>query len=128
MRGLRDFPATLSSEEEELDLVLSPALYPLHHRPFQTSTCLNSSQELKSWLASEGMKKPAANSGAASLFLPSSKRNSYHISANSCCQRQITLTGGSVSYIREIYLQKQQAQNLFFNSCDFIKQLYLAAP
>lgn len=103
--------------------------YLLQYCSFQTSTFFNSSEEEpKSWLAFNRIKNPAAKSGDVSLFLASSKLNHYHISANNYCQRQNTLT----AEISELYngdlLTEVASTVFFFNSCDFIKQLYLAFP
>lgn len=128
MRGLRDFPATLSSEEEELDLVQSPALYPLHHRPFQTSTVLNSPRNWSLGLLLKGWRSLQQILGLLHYFYPQVSGILTTFQLIAAVRDRAHWRGESVSYIREICLQKQQAQNLFFNSCDFIKQLYLAAP
>lgn len=84
-------PSSLEKEELETFWAQHSAHYMI---PLFKLSFLNSFQEPKSRPASQGIKETKATSGAASLFLPSSKQNCYHISAESSCRRQSTLPVG----------------------------------
>lgn len=119
LRDFRPFPLTGTRAGAHSEANLGLALHLVQDCAFQTSPSVDSTEEPDSSFA------VAANLGVAWLWLfpLSSKLHHYHISANNYCQRQNTLTvgwaGGGISYIMKIYLQKQQAQNLFLTAAIF---------